>query len=160
MKLLYANSKIVMKLNVAAITVLVLGGVGASYSLLRAEDHSTRSVWDGVYTFEQAQRGEEFYRQQCMRCHGRFLDGDTLAPPLAGMLFLSAWDGVTLDKLYVRITRDMADNNAGKQNAEINAAMLAYLLAFNDFPSGKTDLPSTAQKLGEIRFDQSRPEKK
>lgn len=160
MKLLYADSKKVMKFKIAAMTALVLAGIGVSYPLLHAEDRSTRSVWDGVYTYEQAQRGETFYQQQCMRCHGRFLDGDSLAPPLAGMQFLSAWDGVTLDKLYVRISRDMADNNAGKQNAEINAAMLAYLLAFNDFPSGKTDLPSTAQKLSEIRFDQIRPEKK
>src|SRR5271169_5361555 len=145
-----------MKLKIAAMTVLLLGGVGASYPLLRAEDQATRSVWDGVYTFEQAQRGEEFYRQQCMRCHGRFLDGDTLAPPLAGMLFLSAWDDVTLDKLYLRISRDMSDNTAGKQNAEVNAAMLAYLLAFNGFPEGKAELPSTSQALSEIRFEQTR----
>jgi len=163
MKLVYANSRnglVVMKLKIAAMTAFVLAGIGVSYPLLRAEDHPTRSVWEGVYTFEQAQRGETYYQQQCMRCHGRFLDGDTLAPPLAGMLFLSAWDEVTLDKLYVRIDRDMADNNAGKQNAEINAAMLAYLLAFNGFPEGKADLPSTAQKLSEIRFEQTRPEKK
>ena len=149
-----------MKLKIATLTCFVLAGVGVSYSLLQAEDRTTRSVWDGVYTFEQAQRGEAFYQQQCVRCHGKFLDGDTLAPPLAGMLFTSAWDGVTLDKLYVRISRDMADNNAGKQNADVNAAMLAYLLAFNDFPVGKTELPSTTQKLSEIRFDQTRPEKK
>jgi hypothetical protein len=140
-----------MKVKIAAMMFFVLAA-GASYS--------TRSIWDGVYTFEQAQRGESLYRQQCMRCHGRFLDGDTLAPPLTGSLFVSAWDGVTLDKLFLRISRDMSDNNAGKQNAEVNAAMLAYLLAFNDFPPGTTELPNTSQKLSEIRFDQTRPEKK
>jgi hypothetical protein len=140
-----------MKVKIAAMMFFALAA-GVSYS--------TRSIWDSVYTFEQAQRGESFYRQQCMRCHGRFLDGDTLAPPLTGSLFVSAWDGVTLDKLFLRISRDMSDNNAGKQNAEVNAAMLAYLLAFNDFPAGKTELPNTGQKLSEIRFDQTRPEKK
>src|SRR5271167_137399 len=138
-----------MKVKIAAMTFLALA-TGVSYSLLHAEDRAARSIWDGVYTFEQAQRGESFYRQQCMRCHGRFLDGDTLAPPLTGSLFISAWDGVTLDKLFLRISRDMSDNTAGKQNAEVNAAMLAYLLAFNDFPAGKTELPNTGQKLSEI----------
>ena len=92
-----------------------------------------------------------------MRCHGRFLDGDTLAPPLQGSIFLSSWDGVTLDKLYIRISRDMSENNAGKMNAEVNAAMLAYLLAFNGFPDGKAELPHTVGQLSQIRFEQTKP---
>src|ERR1700680_2675327 len=128
-----------MKCKIVFVAALVLAGLSVSYSVLYAQDTGPRSVWDGVYTFDQAQRGETAYREQCMRCHGRFLDGDTLAPPLQGSIFLSAWDGVALDKLYVRISRDMADNKAGKLNAEVNAAMLAYLLAFNGFPEGKTE---------------------
>ena len=34
-----------------------------------------RTVWDGVYTREQAQRGEKLYEQECGRCHGDDLTG-------------------------------------------------------------------------------------
>ena len=142
-----------MKFKIAAAAAFGLVGLIASH----AQDQGTRSVWEGVYTFDQAQKGETAYREQCMRCHGRFLDGDTLAPPLEGSIFMSGWDTVTLDKLYVRISRDMADNNKGKAaNAELNAAMLAYLLAYNGFPDGKTELPHTIDKLKQIRFEQAK----
>jgi cytochrome c1 len=35
-----------------------------------AQDTTSRSVWDGVYTQEQAQRGQSSYNQYCMACHG------------------------------------------------------------------------------------------
>ncbi len=149
-----------MKYKFAFVAALGLAGIGASYSALHAQEAGMRSVWDGVYTFDQAERGETAYREQCMRCHGRFLDGDSLAPPLQSSIFLSSWDGVPLDKLYVRISRDMSENNAGKMNAEVNAAMLAYLLAFNGFPDAKTELPHTVDKLSQIRFEQMKPEHK
>ena len=139
------------------------GNAGVSHSGIACARHGPAVLGfrgECVYTFDQAQRGETAYREQCMRCHGRFLDGDTLAPPLQGSIFLSSWDGVPLDKLYIRISRDMSENNAGKMNAEVNAAMLAYLLAFNGFPDGKTELPHTVDKLSQIRFEQTKPENK
>src|SRR3977135_1766333 len=37
----------------------------------RAQEASTsRSVWEGVYTEEQAKRGEEAYRKEWASCHG------------------------------------------------------------------------------------------
>src|ERR1700677_4631375 len=33
------------------------------------------SVWDGVYTAEQADRGKALYGKQCASCHGAGLDG-------------------------------------------------------------------------------------
>src|ERR1039458_10596307 len=34
-----------------------------------------RSVWDGVYTKEQAQRGQTVYGRDCARCHSDNLGG-------------------------------------------------------------------------------------
>ena len=39
----------------------------------------TRSVWDGVYTKEQAHRGQTVYGQECAKCHGENL---AVAKPL------------------------------------------------------------------------------
>src|SRR5205809_5172589 len=63
-------------------------------------DAEIRSVWDGVYTSEQAKRGEEVYRGQCASCHGAKLEGVEDAPSLAGKGFLEGWDGLTAGALF------------------------------------------------------------
>ena len=143
-----------------AAMILGLAAIAASYSALRAQGSASRSVWDGVYTQAQAERGARYYEEQCERCHGKMMDGDPDAPPLAGSMFLAAWDGEPLGKLFVRIDRDMADNNAGKLNGDVNAAILAYILAFNDFPAGQTDLSHSAPQLNQILFEASRPNRR
>ena len=49
-----------------------LGVIGAFFGALRTQEPapSERSVWDGVYTEEQAKRGEALYEKQCSACHG------------------------------------------------------------------------------------------
>ena len=37
---------------------------------LAAVAQTSRSVWDGVYTQEQANRGKTAYAEQCATCHG------------------------------------------------------------------------------------------
>ncbi len=39
----------------------------------------SRSVWEGVYTKEQAQRGLAAYRENCAKCHGDNLGGGEAA---------------------------------------------------------------------------------
>jgi hypothetical protein len=40
---------------------------------------------------------------------------------------------------------------------EQNADLLAFILNFNEFPSGKTELPADPSLLTEIRFDAVKP---
>ena len=58
-----------------------------------------RSVWEGVYTNDQAKRGQPLYSQYCGACHGDTLGGGESAPPLAGAEFLSNWNGLTVGDL-------------------------------------------------------------
>ena len=68
-------------MRVGAVAILVALAIGASYRTLRARapqpepPSDTRSVWDGVFTEEQAQRGEPLYRANCASCHGDTLKG-------------------------------------------------------------------------------------
>ena len=45
--------------------------------VLQAQGSSaaTKTVWDGVYTADQAERGRGFYAEHCARCHGGDLQG-------------------------------------------------------------------------------------
>jgi len=132
----------------------------AALGLMEAQDQTTRSVWDGVYTSAQAGRGQSLYGAQCGSCHGATLEGGESAPALAGGEFLSEWNGLTAGDLFERIRTTMPQNKPGRLTREVNADILAYLLSVNQFPSGKTELSHVTEELKGIRIDATKPEKK
>lgn len=133
--------------------------VGAPVAMLLAQA-PVKSVWDGVYSAKQAQRGGELYGTKCQDCHRQDLSGDPVEnPPLAGGDFRWKWNGDTLDHLFVRIHRDMPIDNAGKLSREQSADLLAYILSANRFPAGDRDLPSDTALLREIQFFALNPKK-
>jgi mono/diheme cytochrome c family protein len=114
------------------------------------------SIWDGVFTAAQADRGRAAYTGPCDRCHGYLLDGasddpDMLpAPPVAGAKFLRRWNGRSLGALvdYVRVT--MPSNNPGYLGDGEVADIVAYMLSMSDVPAGSAPLPSDARALATI----------
>lgn len=141
----------------------MLSAIGAGFCLLHAQEPAaseSRSVWDGVYTDEQAKRGEVVYRKECASCHGASLTGGESAPPLTGGAFLSNWNGLTLGDLFDRIRKSMPQNTPGKLTKQQNADVLAFALSANKFPAGKTELSRQTELLKEIRFDAMKPESK
>ena len=147
-----------MKIGIAVAAVAGLAALGALYSL-RAQSPS-RSVWDGVYTEQQAKRGGAFYGQECSACHGDSLTGADEAPALSGGAFLANWDGLTVGDLFERIRISMPANNPGKLNREKIADILSYLLAFNRFPAGNTELERQTEVLKQIRLEAAKPDQK
>lgn len=146
--------------------ILIVGAALAAacgHGLLRAQEQTpseTKSVWDGVYTDEQAKRGEPIYHKQCAACHGEMLTGGESAPPLTGGAFLSNWNGLTLADLFDRIRKTMPQNTPGKLSRQENADVLAHVLSVNKFPAGKTELSKQSEFLKEIRFEAMKPEPK
>lgn len=151
-----------MKLKNPTIAIAGLAAVGVFVCSLRAQEPPApaRSVWDGVYTEEQAKRGEALYEKQCSACHGDKLAGRESAPPLTGGAFLSNWNGLPLSDLFERVRKTMPQNAPGKLTKQQNADILAYMLSFNKFPAGKTELYRQAEMLKEILFEAEKPEAK
>ena len=114
------------------------------------------SVWDGVYTDEQAKRGESLYHLRCAQCHGDKLTGGESAPPLTGGQFLSNWNGLTLDVLFERIRTAMPSDNPARVGRVAKADILAFVLHMNRFPVGKTELQSKSEMLKDILIEPSR----
>jgi S-disulfanyl-L-cysteine oxidoreductase SoxD len=141
-----------MRIGVAIATVMGLAGIGVS--------QSQRSVWDGVYTAEQAKRGQARYTELCGTCHGDTLAGGESAPPLAGGEFLANWNTLTVGDLFDRTRSTMPQNKPGSLNREANAEILAYVLNANQFPPGKDALPEKSEALREIRIEAVKPERK
>jgi S-disulfanyl-L-cysteine oxidoreductase SoxD len=118
---------------------------------------ASRSVWDGVYTADQAKRGEAAYRIACARCHGDTLTGGEAAPPLTGGEFLANWNGLTVGDLFERIRVSMPADRPGELSSAQNADILAYVLTVNQFPGGKKELERQVEILKQIRFEATKP---
>ena len=118
-----------------------------------------RSVWDGVFTAEQAKRGEALYANNCASCHGSALGGGESAPPLSGGEFFANWNGLTLGDLFDRIRVSMPADRPGKLSREQNADVLAFMLSVNQFPAGKMELEHQSEVLKQIRFESEKRQK-
>jgi mono/diheme cytochrome c family protein len=111
---------------------------------------SMRTASQGVYTAAQMAQGKAFYADNCLQCHGGELDGVEDAPPLAGKLFISKWGTLPVGALHAFIDKSMPPGNGGALGAVSEAAVVAYILSKNNFPSGSTPLPADPAGLNSI----------
>ena len=113
----------------------------------------TRSVWDGVYTKEQATRGQATYREECLRCHGESLGGGEGGPLLAGAEFRQKWNGKTAGDLFGVMRKTMPSDDPGNLSSREYADLVAYILSANEYPAGQKDLDRDVAALNEIRIE-------
>ena len=99
-----------------------------------------RTVWDGVYTEGQAERGQVLYRESCSGCHAPDLRGDNTSPSLVGMSFTFLWGGSTLGALFERIQEQMPTDRPGSLSAQTYRDILAFVLRVNTYPAGEQEL--------------------
>ena len=119
--------------------------------------HRTRTTWDSVYSADQAARGETTYAKTCSRCHKPALGGADEAPALTGGAFMGSWNGQTLHDLHDRIRTTMPTDTPGMYSRQDIADVIAYMLKFNQFPAGKTELPVGDEELKSISFVSAKP---
>lgn len=118
---------------------------------------TNRTTWDSVFSAPQAARGETTYARTCSRCHGPALAGADEAPALAGSAFLSSWNGQTLGELHTRIRTTMPTDTPGTYQRRDVADVIAYVLSYNRFPAGSSELPTGDEELKGITFVAARP---
>jgi len=154
------NSLVLTAVTLAALCALLL--TAAQSASPQTAPVASHSVWDGVYAEKQAQRGQVLYGQQCSSCHGEKLAGKESedVPALTGRDFESEWKGRTVGDLFRKILRKMPQDNPGQLTPQQSADLAAFILSFNAFPAGKTELPAQNEALVGIRFDDKKPEQK
>jgi quinoprotein glucose dehydrogenase len=145
-----------MKLKIAASALVPFAAVFALHTAVHAQPPS-KSIWDGIYTEEQATRGKALYAQECSSCHGGELTGGEMAPPLAGGEFMAGWDGLTVGDLFERIRISMPQNAPGSLSGQQNADILAFIFSASKFPTGTTEMPKEAGILKQIKFEVKKP---
>jgi mono/diheme cytochrome c family protein len=116
---------------------------------------SQRTVWDGVYTAEQAKRGETAYRESCARCHLDTLKGNDMAPGLVGDAFVQEWDGKTVRAFYGRILSTMPADDPGSLDEKAVLDIVTYALQVNGFPAGSHAI-ETADEAQQIKMTRAK----
>lgn len=138
------------RLRGAAIPVLAAGV--AATPLAQAPDPP--SVRDGVYTAEQADRGEALYDDRCAVCHGVIR---AIVPEMAALLgdhnFRNAWRGRSLGELFGYIRETMPQDAPGTLTPGQTAEIVAHVLRGNRLPAGDAALAEDEETLNRIPFE-------
>jgi mono/diheme cytochrome c family protein len=142
---------IVSLLVVEATLGLLARGPGAPL-FQDARNGGGRTVLDGVYTAEQADRGKAFYVQSCAGCHAADLRGNGTAPSLVEGDFAFQWADASVGELFEQIRKLMPSDRPNSLPPQRYADIVAYILQSNQFPPGPADLPPEAAALMQIRI--------
>jgi S-disulfanyl-L-cysteine oxidoreductase SoxD len=135
-----ARNLIISGLGLAA---LIIAYAGAPIRPAQADTpNSAKTTEDGVYTDAQATQGKNVYSQNCASCHLDDLSGSGQALPLTGDAFMQSWEGQTVDDLYEVIHDTMPQDKPGTLTPDQTVQVISYILKFNKFPAGQTDLPN------------------
>jgi S-disulfanyl-L-cysteine oxidoreductase SoxD len=139
------------------------GVLAVNVAIGQPASSETRSTRDGVFTAEQARRGQAAYTGPCDRCHGYKLDGasddpDMLpAPPVAGPKFLRKWSGRSVAALLEYLRATMPANNPGYLSSSEWADIVAYMLFVSEMPEGPEALPPDPRALASIVIEAQPP---
>jgi mono/diheme cytochrome c family protein len=104
----------------------------------------TPSVLDGVFTSDQATRGQQTFQKVCAACH-------TVAEH-SGKNFEERWAGSNVGELFDLISGTMPDGNPGSLEPAEYASVIAFFLKETGYPEGKQELPSDGAALKPMRI--------
>ena len=118
----------------ALVLVAMLAGVSAKPAAAQG-----RTVLEGVYTDDQANRGKAAVETNCASCHQNDLAG-AQGPALKGETFLSHYQDGDVGALFARIKTSMPRGNVGGLSDDMYIDIVTYILQTNAFPSGRGEL--------------------
>jgi mono/diheme cytochrome c family protein len=134
---------------VATCMFLALAADARAQTSAKPRPKTTKS---GIYTREQADRGQDVYVGMCKNCH--------TPESHTASAFTVKWDGKPLSALYEYIRDQMPKNEPGSLSPEEYADVLAYLLRLNRMPAGDADLPADVGALKTILIETTKPVRK
>ena len=124
-----------------------------------AAQSGRKTVWDGVYTAAQAERGQLLYKTHCGYCHRDDLIGggsEAGAPALKGPIFTIRWRDQPLADMFVTIGTTMPQDKPDTLTPQIAIDIISFLLRSNGMPPGSSELPPDLEALKSV-FMEYRP---
>ena len=129
--------------SLAALAALACATVLGAAQVENRAALDRRTIRDGVYTIQQATRGESATLVNCLKCHTlnewsnpRFVEND--------------WVDRRVGDLYTFIQRSMPEDDPGGLAPEEYRDIVAYMLWLSDAPPGETELSTDIEELDRI----------
>ena len=140
------------------ITLMVGAALACATSIAGAQTVKPVSVWSGVYTTAQNQRGEEVHAAVCAMCHGAQLNGAGSpemppSPAIARATFLRKWAGNNVAALFTIVRHTMPPDAPNTLTNQQTVDAIAHMLAVTGMPPGNTELPPDPKALANIVID-------
>jgi cytochrome c len=151
-----------MRRQAFLISVMLLASATLAVSVAgRQRDQETktvsgRTVWDGVYSEEQAGRGRTEYMQACASCHAEDLRGKGTAPSLVEESFWFLYGETTVGELWERIRTLMPSDRPNSLSSQNYRDIVAFILQSNKLPPGEKELDADPEALREILITMKR----
>ena len=108
-----------------------------------------RTVWDGVYTKAEADRGKETAARLCAGCHGTDLKGGA-APKLTGSAFFDRWVNLRLKDVVSYIQAAMPHEQQFYVSADQTRDVIAFMLRESHVPAGHDPISPDVNVLSDI----------
>lgn len=128
-----------MKSHLFFVVAVVLGVSAVAVAI----QEETVTVQAGVYSDDQATRGETVFNQACIVCHqpeeftmGGYMDG---------------WSGQSVGDFVDFIRSTMPEDNPGRLQREEYIDVVAFMFQQNGLPSGDADM--TRESIGGIQIE-------
>ena len=141
------------KMAAAAVVFAVSAGAVISSAAQDAKAEGGSTVLAGVYTDEQAKRGEAVSNKLCTGCHGPDLSGGEAGPTLVGIEFLANWNNLTALDFFDRTHATMPADAPGTMTPQQTSDIIAYVLKLNKYPAGKAELSTDPAALKGIKIE-------
>lgn len=125
------------RITLAALAMIVLPELAA------AQSAPTSTIWDGVYTNAQAERGKTLMQTNCSTCHN--------VGEWTSSRFGTMWSGRPIQVLHQFLSEAMPLDAPGKLTPKEYSDIVAYMLKLNGVPSGQKELPAETAALSRIQ---------
>ncbi len=118
---------------------LCLGLVGLlamAWSISAQEEATT--VQSGVFSEEQAGRGEQLFGEACLVCHQpeEFATGG----------YMDGWSGMSVNDFVEFVRSTMPEDNPGRLKREEYIDIIAFVFQQNGLPAGETEMERAGLK--------------
>jgi mono/diheme cytochrome c family protein len=128
-----------------------------TWPVAQAND-AARTTQDGLFTLEQAARGERVYQAECASCHAPDMKGGPAARGLSGLTFRYQWADRPLAALFDVMREKMPPGKPGALREQAYLDLLAAILKRNDFPPGEAELEADEKFLRSMLIRWQRPD--
>jgi hypothetical protein len=135
----------------SAICFVLTASLAAAFVVrgAQSENATRKTIWSGVYTDAQAERGANQYFSNCSPCHGTDLNG---VAHLKGDDFMERWREFDAGSLYDFISKSMPRKRPGSSNAPGSLSentyleIISFIFRANNFPAGSQELTAAGMK--------------